>query len=206
MKADMYVRTNDRRAESHQVDVVVRGLYGTIGTIGCVVPEPNFTVRSEPSGDGSPPMCVIFEEDDECLSFEPMTGAIALTDIKGCKAASLTAITDQAVDLKGAAGEDVTVGGTSAKALEGVAAVGEAAASDLTMASAEECLATCALWIPDCTHVTVGMLQFHTLERSLLMIARFMYCLHCSGGSTHPWGMITILLKQSVYHIVSVTS
>lgn len=127
-------------------------------------PEVNVSVCSEPAGDGSPPMCVLFEEEDECLSFEPMTGAIALTDIKACKKASLTAITDQAVDLKDAPAEDFTVGGTTAKALEGVAAVGEPAAYDLTMETAEECLAACALWIPDCTHVTVGMLQFHNPE------------------------------------------
>lgn len=88
------------------------------------------------------------------------TTALSLTDITDCDQAALKEINARAIDLKAAAAdaEEFDVGGSKAHKLEGVAAVGSSTLSDLTMASEEECLAACGLWMVGCTHVTVGKL------------------------------------------------
>lgn len=102
---------------------------------------------------------MLFEEDLECQRYEIEPGAVSLTGITECDAAAVQAVTAKAIDLStdDAAGEEATVGGSTALKLEGVAPVGRAALSDLTVSTEEDCLAACALWIPECTHVTVGV-------------------------------------------------
>lgn len=111
--------------------------------------------------------CVLYEEEPKCQRYEPQLGAVAMANISSCDAAAVEAVSAKAIDLSDAAGKDVTIGGTTAKQLPDVAAVGSAAASDLTMTSVEECLAACALWIPDCTHVTVGALPLSSSAEEL---------------------------------------
>jgi hypothetical protein len=111
-----------------------------------------------PSKAGDTMECVLLGAAAECQSYEAVEGAVAMTNISACDPAAAKAFEASLVDLTAATGLPATVGGTTAKQLAGVAAVGSAAAYDLTMATAEECLAACALWIPECSHVTVGAL------------------------------------------------
>lgn len=94
----------------------------------------------------------------KCQRYEIQENAYSLTDITTCNPKEVQAIVDKAVELSSGegAGQEVTVGGSTALKLDGVAAVGGATLSALTMASEEECLAACALWSEVCTRVTVG--------------------------------------------------
>lgn len=102
---------------------------------------------------------MLYEERDDsstCDFYDLEPGAVTLTNVKDCSTAAVEAVTAQAVDLTSAVGQQTTLGGTTAEQLTDVAAVGSVVASDLMLPSAEECLAACALWIPDCTHVSLG--------------------------------------------------
>lgn len=120
--------------------------------------ETNQGECAAPTGVGKSFQCVLYEEEPKCQSYEPQLGAVAMTNISDCDTAAMEEGSSKAIDLLDATGENATVGGSTAKHLADVAAVGSTVASDLTMASAEECLAACALWISECTHVTVGKL------------------------------------------------
>lgn len=114
-----------------------------------------------PGEEGEGSECVVFGAPTNataCVKYEALSGAITLSNISACDAASVATVTDAAIALTG--GEEATVGsGSTAIMHPETAAIGNAVHSDLSVVSEEECLVACAAYIDGCTHVTTGGLK-----------------------------------------------
>lgn len=137
------------------------------------------TGPSEAVGDSFE--CVLSEEDVACQRYELEPRATSLTGIMECDAAAVKAVTAKAVDLStdDVAGVEAKVGGSTAIMLEGIAAVGSSVLSELTLSTEEDCLAACALYISECTHVTVG-------THELLLFFPLVLCAACYTDEKKP--------------------
>ena len=93
---------------------------------------------------------------DTCgTTYELHTGGKTLSNITGCDAAVVKAVSDGAIALAGA-GAEAPVGGSTAVKVLNTAAVGKAVHSDLSYVTEEECLVACTEYITGCTHVTIS--------------------------------------------------
>lgn len=88
-------------------------------------------------------------------TYEVNMGGKTLSNITGCDAEAVKAVSDGALALAGS-GEEVPVGTSTATKVMNTAAVGKAVHSDLSFVTEEECLVACSEYITGCTHVTAG--------------------------------------------------
>lgn len=152
----------------------------------------SLTGPSEASGDSFE--CFLFEEDVACQRYELEPRATSLTGIAECNAAAVKAVTAKAVDLStdNAAGVEAKVGGSTALMLEGIAAVGSSVLSELMLSTEEGCLAACALYISECTHVTVG-------THALLLAFPLVLCAACCTDEKNQFPLFKFESTSNTY-------